>query len=75
MNTQQAKNIADTMPDVFSDMLLELNTDDDLLSLAEMIEDFFLGSYDLQTGEDYPDWEEVAIHVFSSQWGILQDLY
>jgi hypothetical protein len=75
MTTDQAKNIADELSDVFSDMLMELNSDDDILSLAEMIEDFFLGSYDLSSGEDYPDWEEVAVHVFTSQWEKVQELY
>lgn len=74
MKTEQAKQICDTIPEIFSDMSLELVSDDDISSLAEMIEDFFLGNYNLFLDDSYPDWEEVAIHVFSSQWERLQQL-
>ena len=74
MTTEEAKTICDNIPEVLSDILLELNSDDDILSLAEEIEDFFLGNYNLFLDDNYPDWEEVAIHVFSSQWERLQQL-
>jgi hypothetical protein len=68
MTTKEAIDLCQgELKDVVLNILMELGTDDDALSLAEGIEEFFLGNYNiLYQDNGYPDFEEVAIEFISN---------
>lgn len=67
MTTEEAIDLCHgEMKDVVSNILMELGTDDDYLSLAEEIEAVFLDEYTILGKEEYPDFEEVALELIAS---------
>jgi hypothetical protein len=63
MNTKQAEKYIDSHSDLFVDMAQEF---EDLYDLAEEIEAFFLGNFDMLGKNDYPDFEDLAMYVIEN---------
>ena len=61
MTTDDAMKYVDSHVEIFTAMMWEF--DDDIFSLAEEIEEFFLGNFDLLGKNSYPDFEEIAIFL------------
>ena len=67
MTTEEALEICQgEMKDVVLNILAELGTDDDYLSLAEEIEAIFLDEYNILGKKSYPDFEDIALELIAS---------